>query len=1083
MSRFCLAATPPSHLKGDSQSIQRSRSGSDQAHVEVDSRQPSRNARSSYPFTLAAGAEVTDATQERHRVGMTDRNDLISIAKRLAARGKGRSEATIQSDIRQFLMTAPFDLEEDHIDDAPLEVPVGDGRRIDIEVGFTVIEVKKDLRSTGVLDKAKQQLSGYLATRIEALNQDYIGILTDGSDWIAYHLSSETIIEVSRCELNASPPEIDELIAWLEGVLATSQQVEPTPREIENRLGARSSSHSIDRAALTALYDRNRSLPTVVLKRKLWAKLLTTALGTQFEDSDELFVEHTLLVNSAEIIAHAVVGFDLSECSPASLLSGTMFSQAQINGVVEADFFDWVVEVKGGDRLVRAMARRLSRFAWSHVEHDVMKVLYESIIEQAQRKKLGEYYTPDWLAARIVDEAINDPLQNRVLDPACGSGTFLFHAVRKYLDSSVEAGDPVSEQVLGVTQRVFGMDIHPVAVTLARVTYLLAIGRERLQGPDRPPMTVPVFLGDSIQWNQRVDLFTQQVLTVPTDDGNDLFSQDLRFPESLLEDVSKFDRLVSELATRASKTRTNQAVPSLSAVFRRYAVPEADQSVITETFQLMCSLHDEGRNHIWGYFVRNVARPVWFSKEGNRPDVLIGNPPWLAYRYMTPEMQAAFRELSADRGLWHGASVATHQDLSALFVARAAQLYLRPGGHCAFVLPEAVLSRKQYRGFRAGRFASDEEPMTLSYDRPWSLHAVKPSFFPVPAAVVFGVRKSIQDRGDPLDSPPLAWRGKLPGGNLGWSIAEPHLEYSVSSSGTSREEYRSPYRARFANGATVIPRMLFMAEEAEPGPLGSGAGRVTIRSSRSNLEKRPWKGLPSLTGTIEGEFLRPLLLGSSILPFATTNIPNAVIPWDGKRLLHEGVEQLDLYPGLAAWWRQASAAWLENRSSDRLSLIEQLDYRKKLSDQFPTPDERVVYTASGMYLAACLVSDTRIVVDKALYWGTMKSVEEGRFLCAILNSPVATRLVRPLQARGEHNPRHFDKYIWKLPIPEFDGRNEDHKAIARLAGTAEELVASLSLPTTKRFETVRRYVREQIAKSAIGQEIDDRVRKLLGREE
>ena len=51
--------------------------------------------------------------------------------------------------------------------------------------------------------------------------------------------------------------------------------------------------------------------PGVQTKRELWARLLTTVLGTQFSDDDELFIAHTLLVSSAKLIARAVVGLDL----------------------------------------------------------------------------------------------------------------------------------------------------------------------------------------------------------------------------------------------------------------------------------------------------------------------------------------------------------------------------------------------------------------------------------------------------------------------------------------------------------------------------------------------------------------------------------------------------------------------------------------------------------------------------------------------------------------------------------------------------------------------------------------------------
>ena len=124
----------------------------------------------------------------------------------------------------------------------------------------------------------------------------------------------------------------------------------PTPGGDRPRLGATSPAHALDVADLTALYRQHRDDPGVALKRQLWTKLLTTALGTTFHGEDELFVEHTLLVTAAEIIAHAVVGFDPTDPTihPATLLNGQLFASAQIGGIVESDFFDWPVDIPGG---------------------------------------------------------------------------------------------------------------------------------------------------------------------------------------------------------------------------------------------------------------------------------------------------------------------------------------------------------------------------------------------------------------------------------------------------------------------------------------------------------------------------------------------------------------------------------------------------------------------------------------------------------------------------------------------------------------------------------------------------------------
>lgn len=67
------------------------------------------------------------------------------------------------------------------------------------------------------------------------------------------------------------------------------------------------------------------------------------------------------------------------------------------------------------------------RFAWSNVDQDILKILYETFIGTETRKRLGEYYTPDWLAEAVISETIKEPLATHVLDAACGSGTFLFY--------------------------------------------------------------------------------------------------------------------------------------------------------------------------------------------------------------------------------------------------------------------------------------------------------------------------------------------------------------------------------------------------------------------------------------------------------------------------------------------------------------------------------------------------------------------------------------------------------------------------------------------------------------------------------
>jgi hypothetical protein len=176
--------------------------------------------------------------------------------------------------------------------------------------------------------------------------------------------------------------------------------------------------------------------------------------------------------------------------------------------------------------------------------------------------------------------------------------------------------------------------------------------------------------------------------------------------------------------------------------------------------------------------------------------------------------------------------------------------------------------------------------------------------------------------------------------------------------------------------------------------------------------------------------------------------------------------------------RAAENIWNRNRSSNGLNLIERLDFRKGLSQQFPTAEHRVVYTKSAMYLAAATVSDLAALVDHKLYWARARSLDEARYLTAILNSTTLTNAVRPLQARGEHNPRDFDKYVFQLPIPPYEATDSAHEVLVRLAEQAERVAMQADLPMA-RFETQRRHVREAVEQAGIGPEIDAIVKTLL----
>src|SRR5262249_1327288 len=154
---------------------------------------------------------------------------------------------------------------------------------------------------------------------------------------------------------------------------------------------------------LAALWAKLKNDSAVVLTWQLWAQLLKLVYGREVE-SDQLFFQHTFLVVVAKAIALAVL--DMNADDPAHILSGRRVEAAGVLGAVESDFFDWIIADAERIDLVRRIVAHVRRFELRDVQTDILKILYESLIDRHERHGLGEYYTPDWLAAKIVRNAI-----------------------------------------------------------------------------------------------------------------------------------------------------------------------------------------------------------------------------------------------------------------------------------------------------------------------------------------------------------------------------------------------------------------------------------------------------------------------------------------------------------------------------------------------------------------------------------------------------------------------------------------------------------------------------------------------------
>ena len=518
--------------------------------------------------------------------------------------------------------------------DIHFEKPVPEVQgRIDALLGRTVFEFKSDLRRER--GHAEKGLTRYLTEREGQTGETYVGIATDGAEFIAFFLRGDGVEEVGAHPTDPESPS--ERLIWLQSVVATGDSLTPDPQTITREFGRESLAARRALRALGTLWEQIGETPEARLKRALWERLLGLAYGADVGD-DRLFLQHTYLVIVAKAMAWSAMIDDRPEDATA-LLHDAAFSDIGIVGQSEPDFFDWVLASEDGAKFVMRTERQVARFRLHDIQVDILKALYESLIDPETRHDLGEYYTPDWLAARMVAATVDRPLEQRIMDPTCGSGTFLFHAVRAVLDAADAADVSPAEAVRFAAANIAGIDIHPVAVIFARVTYLLAlIPALRAEHPDN--VTVPVYLGDALQWNlARIGEHGKQPDLLAADDALEIFvppvtvteptprrldAAILRFPTTVASDAELFDRVLNTMIEFAGRSEQDSAFAAWLAR-GTYAKAE-DRCILQDTYKVMRRLQNEGRNHIWGYVARNLARPVWLSSEGQMADIVIGNP-------------------------------------------------------------------------------------------------------------------------------------------------------------------------------------------------------------------------------------------------------------------------------------------------------------------------------------------------------------------------------------------------------------------------------------------------------------------------
>jgi len=974
--------------------------------------------------------------------------------------------------------------------------------------GQVIIEYEKpgSFSSQRMVTHAYGQLTEYLSAEIKGHKKEssklpsrIVGVGFDGGSIFFVHCISEVATHrkgekqpafILKGPYRFEPESAFTFVTYLRAL----SRLPLTAEHLANRFGPKS---EIAQKAVSAFIDAldNWSNSRVKVFFQEWKRLFGIVYGEQLtvpEDTKTqvltqvygidrktdfqtmLFSVHTyfaLLMKliAAELLFIADTGFSSSfssslthaakedlEVGLIDIEDGGIYLKRGITNFLEGDFFRWYLESLASPRLtdaIRQIARELSEFEPatttidSESARDLLKKLYQYLVPDIVRHDLGEYYTPDWLAELVLNETGYDGnTQKRLLDPACGSGTFLVLAIQRARLYAAKNKEPAVETAKKIATNIWGFDLNPLAVIAARTNYLFALGDliNRL-----PSLEIPVYLADSVLWPKRTGqmlLGGDGAVEIPTSIG-------AFFVPKLWVD----DRILMRRAALVIEELVKAGCDSSEALgrFKKEGLvfPPHEKAVL-RFYEHILELEKEGKNGIWARFLKNVFAPMTADKF----DFVVGNPPWIRWGYLSQEYRQATLEMWKGYGLFslkgHAARLGGgEKDFSMLFTYAAVDHYLCKGGKLGFLITQEVFKSKGAgEGFRQFRLGDRDtlkilkahdlvsvQPFEGAANKTAAIFLKKNDITKYPVSYTVWKRKKgigkIQTDLNLEKALPLLTRQKLQAYPIGKSTGA----WQTTEKG--HEELRdiqgeNAYQAR--RGASTEPYGVYWLE-------------VTTVLSDGNLIVRnlPEKGKRKIKKTeerIEADLVYPAVRGSDIERWGTkpqiyvlmVQNPETSKPYPESRMKKD-------WPHTYNYLTKFKNILLSRGSKTVRELAERTEFYAMFGiGRYTVARYKVVWKRMASDMVAAVIGQAKtdfgykiiIPTDTTSLFATEKE-DEAHYLCAIVNSEPVRDFIKSYSSAG----RGFGapSVMEHIGIKKFDAKNTINKKLSQLSKELHKL--------------------------------------------
>ena len=775
-------------------------------------------------------------------------------------------------------------------------------------------ESAKEQLDRYVLNEIREELGSFNWDPENRSNDPWIGVVTDGRAWHSWRYPHTHDPEIETLH-STTVQNADALMTALKSVFgnqrSAKQWVPVTPAGLFE-----------DHAAeLKRLYQE---LPPDVQRRKdtkqrLWLDMLqVSGITPEAGKIDQLFVTHSLLIAIARIVTRTLTA-----------------QRREWQSALKDGFVSWITDSHIGVEWADELRRTIEAHDWKRRRQDVMQSLYMTFVSAADRKVFGEYYTPDWLAALIVQEALDDawlsttieraesarrrgqrPEGMGVLDPTCGSGTFLYHAARRILAAPAMRVLTATQQADITAGLVHGIDVHPVAVEIAKTNMMRVL-------PTPPTMgdaALQIRMGDSL---------------IADDDARRLFDVEgtMRLVTPRGRDILLPMNFVRQHGFADDMGRV------VSAAVEGAAVPgpvletleAGDRKGLEEACAALAKAIEEEGNSVWTWYAVNIAAPRLLSEQ--KVDRIVANPPWVKLAEIQHEPRKRAMEAFGKRlKIYQGGKQAPHTDIAAFFIQRTRELYLQdpkenPG---IWLVKKSSLKGGQWDAFRERHKDTLAQSIDLEELQPFGGGDATRCCLLFEHRAMAGMEDGARElralrKIDERTQSPM----KRPQVHETSEAARERIRFvqTVKRIPRAPSGYLTPAgKPVFRQGATVLPQVLTIAERTE---VATDTRRIRVTTRESS--KPPWNTVRPRTVEIPKRWLVKLCT-SSMVAFTTRTV-KAIIPLDEHRQpAHQRARSRKTTGGCSTSCTEAT--WRQGDRRRKRSCNE-IDHVRALSAQLP----------------------------------------------------------------------------------------------------------------------------------------------------